>query len=61
MSAEALAISSRLSPLPLPDRGWQKWLSAAISLALLAAIASHVDKIGLVRLRNDIPAAPAYW
>lgn len=61
MSAEALAISSRLPPLPLPDRRWQKWLSAAISLALLATIASQLDKIGMVRLRNDLPAAPAFW
>lgn len=61
MSAEALAISSRLPPLPLPDRRWQKWLSAAISLALLATIGSQLDKIGMVRLRNDLPAAPAFW
>ncbi|WP_340316417.1 hypothetical protein [Rhizorhabdus argentea] len=61
MSAEAVAISSRLPPLRLPDRRWQKWLSAAISLALLTAIASQLDKIGLTQLRNDLPKAPAFW
>jgi len=61
VSAEALAISSRLRPLHLPDRRWQKWLSAAISIALLAAIARQLDKFGLDRLRHDLPAAPAFW
>ena len=32
-----------------------------MSLALLVTIASDLDKIGLVRLRDDLPAAPAVW
>ena len=61
MTADSLAISSRLPSLPLPDRRWQKWLSAAVSLALLGAIGCQLDKIGLARLRQDIPASPAFW
>lgn len=61
MSSDALAIASRLPPLPLPDRRWQKWLSAAISLALLAAIVEQLDRVGLAQLRADVPEAPLFW
>jgi hypothetical protein len=61
VSSDALTIATRLPPLPLPDRRWQKWLSAAISLALLGAIATQLNKVGLAQLRADLPAAPSFW
>jgi hypothetical protein len=61
VSIESAAASSRLPSLRLSDRRWQKWLSAAISFALLGAIASQLHKFGFVRLGRGIPTAPAFW
>lgn len=61
MPTSSLTVSSTLIPLRLPDRRWQKWLSAAISIALLVAILTQFDRIGLGRLRQAIPAAPGFW
>jgi hypothetical protein len=61
VSTESLTISSQLPSLRLPDRSWQKWLSAAISLALLGAILLQFNRIGMARLRDALPTAPGFW
>ena len=47
--------------MPLPDRSWQRWLSTAISGALLIAILTQLDRFGLARLHAAMPASLIFW
>lgn len=53
--------SHHLTSVPLPDRSWQRWLSMAISAALLIAILTQLERFGLARLHAALPASPIFW
>jgi hypothetical protein len=55
------ALSSRLVPLDIPPARWRAWLSASISIALLAAIILQFDRDGLARLKGAVPVSPGFW
>lgn len=61
MSSNPALLSSRLVSLQVPGRNWQRWLSAAISIALLIAIVSQFEHLGLARLRAAIPVSTSFW
>jgi hypothetical protein len=61
VSSNSSVASSRLVPLQVPERNWQRWLSAAISIALLIAIVSQFEHLGLARLRAAIPVSLTFW
>lgn len=61
MASQTGAVSPQLVPLKVAERNWQRWLSIAISGALLVAIVLHLDRLGSARLRAAIPVAPGFW
>jgi hypothetical protein len=61
VTSQTGVVSPQLIPLKVPERSWQRWLSAAISVALLVAIAVHLDRLGSTRLRAEIPVSPGFW
>lgn len=61
MSSTYNAASAGLPPLQLPTRNWQKWLSATISVMLLAAVIVQLARLDMHRLMSAIPSSPGFW
>jgi len=61
MTVPGSIASQQLPPLKVSGRNWQRWLSMAISAALLVAIATHLERLGSARLWAAIPVAPGFW
>jgi hypothetical protein len=61
VNAQTGVISSQLLPLKVAERNWQRWLSMAISAALLVAIVMHLNRLGSTKLRAEIPVSPGFW
>lgn len=61
MSSSVNAASADLPSIDLPNRNWQKWLSAAVSILLLGAVIRQFGKIDPTELFASIPASPGFW
>jgi hypothetical protein len=50
-----------LPPLDVQTQNWSRWLSAAISIALLISIGMHLNRFGFARAWEILPASPYFW
>lgn len=50
-----------LPALAIRPANWQRWLSIALSAALLAATLARLGHLGLAGIRAALPSAPLFW
>jgi hypothetical protein len=55
------SVSELLPPLDVNSRNWTRWLSAAISVALLLSIGLHLQQFGFARAWAILPSSPYFW
>jgi hypothetical protein len=61
MTEGTSATSSQLRSL-LPDQNnWQRWLSGAISVALLIVIVWKLKDFGFAKAAESLPSSPIFW
>ena len=49
------------APLSIPTFGWQRWVSAGFSLALLVVIAGQLDRVDLLAVLGLVPSSYLFW
>lgn len=49
------------APLIKETRNWTRWISPAISLAILAAVMLEIDGLGFRQLADMVPTSPLFW
>ena len=61
MTSSLQVASTQLPSIEIPGRQWQKWLSAAISMLLIAVITHQLGRLDRHQLLAAIPASPGFW
>jgi len=61
VSSSVKAAPADLPSIELPNRNWQKWLSATVSVLLLAAVARQLGHLDRAALLASIPSGPGFW
>lgn len=61
MSSLVNAASADLPSIELPNRNWQKWISATVSILLLGAVAWQFGHLDRAALLSSIPSNPGFW
>ena len=53
--------AANLPSIDLPSRNWQRWLSAAVSILLLAVVVTQLSHLNVRQLLSAIPHSPGFW
>nr|WP_047168266.1 hypothetical protein [Sphingomonas sp. Y57] len=61
MSSHPNSATAQLPSIDLPNRNWPKWVSAAVSVTLLAVIGRQLGQLDRAALLASIPASPGFW
>jgi hypothetical protein len=61
VSSSLINISAQLPSIEIPNRNWPKWISAAVSVLLVAVIGWQLGQLDNAALIAAIPSSPGFW
>ncbi|ARR54928.1 hypothetical protein HY78_16520 [Rhizorhabdus wittichii DC-6] len=61
VSSHPNSATAQLPSIDIPNRNWPKWISAAVSILLLAVIGRQLGQLDRAALLASIPASPGFW